>query len=248
MYKKIKGININYITYGNESGDDVVLLHGWGQNIDMMRPIGDRLKNKFKISIIDLPGFGGSSEPKEVLSIYDYVDILKELLGELNIKKPNLVGHSFGGKISIVYSSKYDVEKLVLLASPFCKEIEKLSLKTKVLKKLKKVPILNKLENIAKKHIGSSDYRNASETMRKILVEHVNLNVIEDAKKINVPTILIWGTNDSEVSLNRAYELENLIKDSAVIEFQGCTHYAYLERLDQTVNIINNLFTGGNYE
>lgn len=248
MYKKIKGININYITYGNESGDDVVLLHGWGQNIDMMRPIGDRLKNKFKITIIDLPGFGGSSEPKEVLSIYDYVDILKELLGELNIKKPNLVGHSFGGKISIVYSSKYDVEKLVLLASPFCKEIEKLSLKTKVLKKLKKVPILNKLENIAKKHIGSSDYRNASETMRKILVEHVNLNVIEDAKKINVPTILIWGTNDSEVSLNRAYELENLIKDSAVIEFQGCTHYAYLERLDQTVNIINNLFTGGNYE
>ncbi|HHW68996.1 MAG TPA: alpha/beta hydrolase [Tenericutes bacterium] len=248
MYKKIKGININHITYGNKSGDDVVLLHGWGQNIDMMRPIGDRLKNKFKITIIDLPGFGGSSEPKEVLSIYDYVDILKELLEELNIKKPNLVGHSFGGKISIVYSSKYDVEKLVLLASPFCKEIEKLSLKTKVLKKLKKVPILNKLENIAKKHIGSSDYRNASETMRKILVEHVNLNVIEDAKKINVPTILIWGTNDSEVSLNRAYELENLIKDSAVIEFQGCTHYAYLERLDQTVNIINNLFTGGNYE
>lgn len=38
----IRNININYIQYG--SGSDVVLLHGWGQNIAMMKPIGDRLQ------------------------------------------------------------------------------------------------------------------------------------------------------------------------------------------------------------
>lgn len=248
MYKNIRNININYVTYGNENGDNLVLLHGWGQNIKMMRPLGDRLKSKYRITIIDLPGFGGSSEPTEIISVYDYANIVKELLDELNIKKPNLVGHSFGGKVSIIYASKYDVNSLVLLASPFCKEIKKLSLKTKILKKLKKVPVLNKLESFAKKHIGSQDYRNASETMRKILVEHVNLDVVEDAKKITAPTILIWGTNDTEVSINRAYELEKLIKDSAVIEYEGCTHYAYLERIDQTVRIIDNLITGGKNE
>ena len=40
---KIKDTNINYINYGNNNGDTIVLLHGWGQNIEMMKPIGDKL-------------------------------------------------------------------------------------------------------------------------------------------------------------------------------------------------------------
>ena len=50
---KIDNININYVQYG--SGYDIVLLHGWGQNIQMMKPIGDRLCKHFRVTIIDLP-------------------------------------------------------------------------------------------------------------------------------------------------------------------------------------------------
>ena len=64
MKANIRDININYIQYG--SGEDVLLLHGWGQNIAMMNPIGENLKNK-KVTIVDLPGFGESDEPKEEL-------------------------------------------------------------------------------------------------------------------------------------------------------------------------------------
>jgi pimeloyl-ACP methyl ester carboxylesterase len=149
-----------------------------------------------------------------------------------------------GGKISILYSSKYNVKKLVLLASPFKKEIKKDSLKTKMLKTAKKIPVLNKLEGFAKKRIGSTDYRNASETMRKILVNHVNQDVSEDAKKISCPTLIIWGTEDKAVPIERAYELEKLIKDSGVVVYEGCTHYAYIERLGQTIGVLRS-FLGG---
>ena len=81
--------------------------------------------------------------------------------------------------------------------------------------------------------------------MRKILVEHVNLDITEDVKKIKCPTLIIWGTLDKEVPLSDAYELEKLIRDSAVIPYEGCSHYAYLERLNQTVNIIKNFIMGG---
>ena len=40
-------------------------------------------------------------------------------------------------------------------------------------------------------------------------------------------------------------ELEKIIKDAAVIEYEGCSHYAYLERLNQTVNVLRS-FIGGN--
>ena len=243
MIKTIKDVKVNYIDYG-EGKNTIVLLHGWGQNIEMMKPVGDRFKKNNRIIIVDLPGFGMSDEPNTIWSLNDYVECIKELLGSLEINNPILIGHSFGGKISLLYASKYKVEKLVLFGSPFKQEIKKLSLKTKVLKFLKKVPVINKLEGFAKKHIGSTDYRQASEVMRKILVEHVNLDIEEEVKKIKSPTLMVWGTMDQEVPVERAYELEKLIEDAGVVTYEGCSHYAYLERLEQTISVLKS-FIGG---
>lgn len=240
MIKKIHDVDINYINYGNNKGESIVLLHGWGQNIAMMKPLGDPLKKDFNIIIIDLPGFGESEEPKTVWTLDDYANAINELLKELKIDNPILIGHSFGGKISLLYASKYKCQKLVLLASPFKQEIKKLSLKTKLLKTAKKIPGTEKLAEIAKKHIGSTDYKNASKTMREILVEHVNYDLTESAKKIKAPTLIIWGTNDQAVDYHDAYELEKLIDNAGVVIYENCTHYAYLENLKQTINVLNS--------
>ncbi len=240
MMIEVDGLKINYIKYGYESGNNIVLLHGWGQNIEMMKMIGDRFSKHFQITIIDLPGHGKSEEPKQALEVIDFVEILEHLLRKLNIDNPILIGHSFGGKIALLYASKYLTKKVIVLASPFKKEVQELSFKVKVLKFLKKVPILNKLESYAKKHIGSDDYRNASPMMRQILVNTVNCDITEDVKKIKCPTLAIWGTLDEEVPVERAHELENLIEDCGVVIYEGCTHYAYLERLEQTIRVIRN--------
>ena len=239
MRINIKSIDINYIQYG-EGNSDIVLLHGWGQNIAMMKPLGDKLAKKHRITIIDLPGFGESSEPQDALTIYDYSDILDEFLQKLKIKKPILIGHSFGGRISIIYASKKEVNKLVLFGSPCIAKHTHPSLKVKTLKFLKKVPVVNKLEGFAKKHIGSRDYKNASETMRKILVNTVNVDLSECCKKIECPTLLIWGENDAEVSVEEAKEIEKLINDAGLIVLPNSTHYAYLENLNYVVNILKN--------
>ena len=103
---------------------------------------------------------------------------------------------------------------------------------------MKKVPGLNKLEGFAKKHIGSTDYRNASPLMREILVNTVNLDITEEVKKIKCSTLIIWGTLDDAVPVERAYELEELIQDAGVVVYEGCSHYAYLERIQQTINVV----------
>ena len=237
---KIDNININYVQYG--SGYDIVLLHGWGQNIQMMKPIGDRLCKHFRVTIIDLPGYGSSDEPTYPWEVSDYVEMLKKLLDNLKIDNPILIGHSFGGKVSLLYASKYKVHKLVLLASPFKKELEKLTFKIKFLKFMKKVPVINKLEGFAKKQIGSTDYRNASDMMRKILVNTVNLDITEDIKKIKCPTLIVWGTNDEAVPIERVYELEKLIPDSGVVVYNGSSHYAYLENLVDLTRVLRRFF------
>lgn len=235
----IKDCNINYVDYGAKD-DAIVLLHGWGQNIDMMKSVGDQFQSNHRIIIVDLPGFGLSSEPKYPWELDDYVEFLDILLTNLKVKNPIIIGHSFGGKIGLLYASDKSVKKLVCLASPYKKKIKKDTLKLKILKTAKKVPGINKLEGFAKRHIGSTDYKNASEMMRNILVNHVNLDITENVKKIKCPTLLIWGTMDMQVSINDAYELEKLIDNCGLVTYDGCTHYAYLERFGQTISVLRS--------
>ena len=239
-----KEINVNYTFNDNKSDTSLVYFHGWGQNIKMMEPIAKPFMKKYNVLIIDLPGFGDSEEPTYVWDLFEYANMVHELVKKLKIKSPILIGHSFGGKVSICYASKYETKKLVLLASPYRNYITKPSLKTRLLKTLAKFPGLKNIAEFAKKHIGSTDYRNATPMMRDILVKHVNMDVTEDAKKIKCPTLLIWGTKDSSVYYDEALRLEKIISNCGLVTYEGCTHYAYLERTNQTISVLNN-FIGG---
>lgn len=233
----INGINVNYIDYGKKNGKVIVLLHGWGQNIEMMKMIGDKFQNDYRIIILDFPGFGLSEEPKEAMGIDGYTNLLEEMLKKLKVSNPILIGHSFGGRISVKYSSRNAVEKVVLL-SPALRSHDKKGLKSKLFKIVKKVPVLNLLEDWAKNHIGSRDYKAASPMMKKVLVMTVNEDLSLDAKKIKAPTILIYGNLDLEVPEEDTLEYEKLIPDCGLILYEGCSHWAYLERINQTINII----------
>lgn len=239
MKINVKNLSINYIQYGE--GNDIVLLHGWGQNIEMMRPIGDNFQNRFRITILDFPGFGESEEPKEAWTIEDYELMLEEFLKKVNVKKPIVIGHSFGGRVAIRYSARNPISKLVLFGSPCIRIQEELSLGVKILKKLKTLPGLNDLGEYMKKFIGSRDYKAASPIMRQTLVNVVNEDLSKFAREIEEPTLLIWGTNDTEAPLNEAKELEKIMVDAALITLPG-THYAYLENLPRVVTILDNFF------
>ena len=72
--------------------------------------------------------------------------------------------------------------------------------------------------------------------------ELVNLDIDEDVKKIKCPTLLVWGTADTAVPINRAYELEQMISNAGVVVYEGATHYAYLERIDNLIKVLNSFF------
>ncbi len=239
MKINIQDINIHYIQYGE--GKDILILHGWGQNIQVMKPLGDQFANRFRITILDFPGFGESDEPKELWNIEKYSNMLEKFVELTGIKKPIVIGHSFGGRVAIRYCSRNAIEKLVLFGSPCIRIQEELPLSVKVLKKLKTIPGLNGIGEYMKKYIGSRDYKAASPIMRQTLVEVVNEDLSKYAREIEEPTLLIWGDHDTEAPLNEAKELEKIMIDAALIVIPG-THYAFLENLPRVVTILNQFF------
>ena len=158
---------------------------------------------------------------------------------KLNIKKPTVIGHSFGGRVAIYFSADNPIDKLVLFGSPCMKEKEDLTLSVRILKAIKKLPGMDKLGEFMKQYIGSPDYRMASPIMRETLVNVVNEDLAAFARRIEEPTLLIWGEHDEAVPVEEARELEKIMIDAALIVLPG-THYAYLENLGQVINILNS--------
>ena len=107
-----QSIHIHYKYIDNNNEKTLIYLHGWGQNIEMMEPIAKPFMNEYNILILDLPGFGKSNEPKDIWSLEDYATMLHSLIDKLKIKKIILIGHSFGGKIALIYASIFKVVKI----------------------------------------------------------------------------------------------------------------------------------------
>lgn len=247
MIVDIEKIKINYICQGE--GEDVLILHGWGANIDTVMPIVNLLKTHFKVYAVDLPGFGKSEKPKEVFGSEDYARVVKEFLDKMGIKKVILIGHSFGGKLSIILGSKYPemVEKIVLINSAGL--IPKRGLKYyikvysfKLLKFLYKSFFfwLDKEEKMEKfyKKFGSTDYREADGIMRRILVKVVNENLKPILGEIKAPTLLIWGDKDTATPLYMGKIMEREIPDSGLVVLEGAGHYSYLDDFNRFAIII----------
>jgi len=252
MIINIQNIDINYICEGE--GEVVIILHGWGANIDTVRPIINILNASHKVYALDLPGFGNSCEPSKVMDSFGYAQVVREFMNEMQIEKASLIGHSFGGKLSIILSSKYPelINKIVLIDSAglIPKREAKYYFKVYSFKTLKFIyknlffwmKDGKKMEKFYKK-FGSDDYKDSSGIMRRILVTVVNENLLGILKDVKVPTLLIWGDQDDATPLYMGKIMEREIKDSGLVVFQGAGHYSYLDDYGRFVAIIKSFFS-----
>lgn len=96
------------------SGELVVLLHGWGSNIELFKNMSELLARKYHVVAPDMPGFGLSDEPKEPWRVDDYVDFVLKFLEPFAPKKVTFLGHSFGGRVIIKMASRdlpFEIER-----------------------------------------------------------------------------------------------------------------------------------------
>jgi pimeloyl-ACP methyl ester carboxylesterase len=176
MVYKYDGIEINITKQGK--GEPVFLLHGWGCTGEIFKNINEVLSPAYTTYSFDFPGFGASEEPTTVWGVEEYTRMVEQFAKENKIECPALIGHSFGGRVSIVYASRNEVSRVVLVDAAGVKPKRPLKYYWKVytfktmkwlcntfLPKAKAQAIIER----RRKGAGSSDYNNASPMMRAIL-------------------------------------------------------------------------------
>lgn len=251
MIINIDGATINYEVMGE--GKPVLLLHGWGACINAMFPIWNVLKNKCKVYILDFPGESGqSSVPPEPWGVPEYGEMVKKFIEELKIEKPNVIAHSFGGRVTIYLASKYKelFDKIILTDSAGVKpkmtfrkfynrivfKIGKVFLKVFIPKKIRD----QKMQEYRDKH-SSPDYKALkSDVMRETFKKVISLDLTKNLKEIERPTLLVWGENDIDTPVYMAKIMEKNIKDSGLVILKDAKHFSYVDKTYEYNTIIDN--------
>lgn len=236
MKTTIDGLTINYEISG--SGEELLLLHGWGASIEVMRPMADHFSSYRRVTAVDLPGFGGSQAPDTAWSVYDYADFVAKLIGLLGLNDPVILGHSFGGRLAIILGSRGIGSRLVLTDAAGILPKRGFGYYARVYsykaaKKIFSLPLLKNHREQAlelwRKNNPSSDYNAAQGVMRQIFVKVVNEDLKPLLPQIKSPTLLVWGENDTATPLSDGRLMEKLIPDAGLVVFEGCSHYSFLD-------------------
>ena len=242
----IEDIKLCYEVAGE--GKPVIILHGWGCSKDTVQSITDHISKTHRAYALDMPGFGETPPPSEVFGIEQYTQVVEKFCRKLNIENPILIGHSFGGRISILFSSRNQTSKVMLVdaAGIVPKRTLKYHIKVRSYKIYKKLLPLFVGKQEAERRIeerrnrsGSADYRAAQGIMRAVFVKIVNEDLKYVMPKIKAPTLMIWGELDTATPLSDARTMEKLIKGSGVAVMKGCGHYSFLDNPRQFFAIVD---------
>ena len=237
----VNGLRIHYTDSG-QGPRTIVMMHGWGCDHTTLATVETTaLECGYRVVNVDFPGFGKSEEPPEVWGVEQYTRCIEQLIGQLGLKDPALLGHSFGGRVGILYASRHaDVSKLILVDAAGIKPRRSFTYYRKVysFKALKWIMYLCLGKREAERRLdarrakaGSSDYAAASPMMRRILSRVVNEDLTSRLPLIKAPTLLIWGKNDTATPLADAEKMERLIPDAGLVAFDGCGHYSFLDNM-----------------
>lgn len=225
------------------SKDVVLILHGWKRSSLEWLPVAEKLSDRYKIIVLDLPGFGGTLFPEKTFDIYDYADFTKAFLLKMNIKHCIVLGHSFGGRIGIILAAKTDMVSRLILVDSAGREYKNSSMKLKlaILKILK--PVYSLAPAAIKEHmitlVGSEDYKNAGR-LREVFKKIVNEDLTYLFSKISTPVYVVWGENDRELPVTYTKHFKKFIPESIIRIVWGAGHSPHAEKYQQFMQILED--------
>jgi pimeloyl-ACP methyl ester carboxylesterase len=112
----VDGVRLHYIERGE--GEPVVLIHGNGTMIQDFTVSGlvDRLASRYRVIVIDRPGYGYSSRPRQLWTPRAHAKLFRRAMKQLGVEQAVILGHSWGTLVAVALAVEYPalVRSLVL--------------------------------------------------------------------------------------------------------------------------------------
>ncbi|MCB0347762.1 MAG: alpha/beta hydrolase [Bdellovibrionales bacterium] len=252
---RYKNFDIHYQQSGR--GRDLVLLHGIGASTYIWRYMIPLLEKNYKVTAIDIPGFGLSSKlPKHDHGLDSQANLLHGFLLEIGVRDAYLAGSSMGGAIALWMAALYpDYYKKVVGLSPatnpkHTKNIKlryinvlgrrfRLFLNARLIKQLLRFLVYKK-ELFEREHVTAylRPYQDDGTSILCFMKAFDNLlkdkRLPTELKNVKAQVLLIWGKRDLLTPFKYSQELLSTIPNSTLVVHDTAGHHMMEDEPDWT--------------
>jgi pimeloyl-ACP methyl ester carboxylesterase len=243
----VYGFNIHYVEAGE--GPVIVLLHGLWGGINEWQPIIEPLARTHRVIAMDFIGFHGSEKPESQYHNALLSQFLAGFIEALELTNVTLIGHAMGANTATYTAVHHpdNIDALVLVDGAGYRNPER---------DLSK-PLSTMMINFRRVATGSSVAATETFLKRRVLDDSiVTRQWAEDAfhmwltsaraigdmlleggdlteeemRQIDLPTLIIWGSDDGVFPIRNAERLSNDISGSAVQIIGSSGHLPQIEQ------------------
>jgi pimeloyl-ACP methyl ester carboxylesterase len=255
-FVEIDGLSVHYRDQGQ--GFPIVLLHGAASSLFTWDAWAADLSKDYRVIRYDLPGFGltGPNATKDY-SMEWHVGFLEKFLDRLNVPACYLAGNSFGGHIAADFASAHPerVKKLILVDAGGYPNPHRGVLAMR----LAQLPVIGEILGHATPRFFIAmtirqmygDPRRLSDAVIDRYYDFIlragnreTFGIIlrgaaEDPtakfRAIEVPTLILWGSEDRTSPVLYAERFHRDIRHSQLIVYQGAGHVPMEEIPAETI-------------
>jgi pimeloyl-ACP methyl ester carboxylesterase len=237
------------------TGPDVVILHSLLADRHAFDPVLEPLAAKFRVTLINLPGFHGSKPA--VLALMDaYVATIEDGFEEFGIGKDAvLIGNGFGGTVALAFAIAHPerLSKLVVSDAAACFPPEGRQAFAAMAQKVSDGG-LGAVAEVAAKRVYSPAYLAAHpekvEERKKVLLAihpdgfQAACRILQETDltpllhHLRVPTLVVCGEFDQATPPALNKEIAEKTAGARYVELPGCGHCPPLEQPEQFLKVI----------
>jgi pimeloyl-ACP methyl ester carboxylesterase len=223
-----------YIDEG--SGETILFLHGLFGSLSNWDGVIEGFSNRFRIIIPLMPIY---TMPLKKAGITGLTQFISDFVKLLELKDLNIVGNSLGGHVGLVYSlqNRAMLNRLILTGSSglfedgmggsFPRRGDYEFIKNKVAYTFFDPAIATK--DLVDDVFEVTNDNQKCLRMIAIARSAQKHNMAEELSKLDIPTLLVWGLNDTITPPFVAHEFNRLIKGSTLRFVDKCGHAPMME-------------------
>jgi 2-hydroxy-6-oxonona-2,4-dienedioate hydrolase len=222
----------------------IVLVHGIGVSGRYLVPTALRLAATCRVYVPDLPGFGLSVKPSEILDVPALADALAAWMRVVQLPRATLLGNSFGCQIIAEFGVRHAglISRAVLQGPTMDPRAR--SAPRQLLRWMLNSPFEPAVAGTSLGTVVRQDYRDAG--VRRVIAtfRHALRDRIEDKlPSLAVPTLVVRGARDPIVPQRWAEEATRLLPNGRLIVVPGAAHTMCFTSPDALARVTRDFIT-----
>lgn len=249
---------IHYMREGK--GEDILLIHSIGQSLYTYRELIPRLSSKFRVTAVDLVGFGYSEKPYYFnYTIREMGDFIARFMEAMGMETAHIFGFSMGAGYVIDFAKRYPEKcgKVVLLSPggitpempSSIRSIDNrlfggIAARMLSYKSVKKMlaecffDLTHHTDDLIEEYYKPIASPETKRVIRACVANYDDEEVIHSLRDVNADTMLLWGNEDKWHPTDMANMFRAVMPKVNYTLVRNAGHLAHEEKADRVAQLI----------